>query len=161
MTYKEALSKIETAEGLSPDLLKDEELRTTVIDALMFVIKITQYSEQFTEEDIINDTAYIKIKDVTKAKHKGQWIQKGVVGSGEYIYECSECHHTDTRSRILEVPFCWFCGARMKSKDEGLTELKYLIDEKVNNLRSRAKWEEADEFERKMRNIIARLEEEE
>ena len=96
-----------------------------------------------------------------QAMHKGQWIQKGVVGGGEYIYECSECHHTDTRSRVLEVPFCWFCGVRMKIEDEGLTELKYLIDEKITDLRSRAKWEEADAFEKKMRNIIARLEEEE
>ena len=161
MTYMEALSKIETVEGLSPDLLKDEALRTTIIDALTFAIKIIQYSEQFTEEDIRNDTASIKIKNLQRAKHKGEWIQKGIVGGGEYIFECSECHHTDTRSRFLEVPFCWFCGARMKIGDEGLTELKYMIDEKVNYLRSKAKWEEADDFERKMRNIIARLEEEE
>lgn len=160
MTYMEALSKIQTAEGLSLDLLKDEALRTTIIDALTFGIKIIQYSEQFTEEDIMNDTASIKIKNLSRANHKGEWIQKGVVGGGEYIYECSECHHTDTRSRFLEVPFCWFCGTRMKVGDEGLTELKYMIDEKINYLRSKAKWEEADDFERRMRNIIARFEEE-
>lgn len=161
MTYMEALSKIENVEGLSSDLLKDEALRTTIIDALTFGIKIIQYSEQYTEADIMNDTAAIKIKNLSRAKHKGEWIQKGIVGGGEYIYECSECHHTDTRSRFLEVPFCWFCGTRMKTGDEGLTELKYMIDEKANYLRSKAKWEEADTFERKMRNIIERLEEEE
>ena len=41
---------------------------------------------------------------------KGHWIEIGYVGSGNYMFECSECHHTDTQNKAVKVNYCWHCG---------------------------------------------------
>ena len=35
------------------------------------------------------------------------------VNNGNYLYVCSNCNHSDVHAKTVEVPFCWFCGARM------------------------------------------------
>lgn len=38
------------------------------------------------------------------------------VANGNYAYECSNCKHGDLQSKSAEVPYCWFCGAKMKKE---------------------------------------------
>ncbi len=38
------------------------------------------------------------------------------VANGNYSYECSNCKHGDLQSKSVEVPYCWFCGAKMKKE---------------------------------------------
>ena len=46
------------------------------------------------------------------------WIERGVADSNDNrVCECSSCHHTDTQSKSVKVPFCWFCGAKMVEKE--------------------------------------------
>lgn len=45
---------------------------------------------------------------------KGHWIESGYVGNDNYLFECSECHHTDTQSKAVKVNYCWHCGADMR-----------------------------------------------
>ena len=47
---------------------------------------------------------------------KGHWIESGYVGNDNYLFECSECHHTDTQSKAVKVNYCWHCGADMRGK---------------------------------------------
>ena len=53
------------------------------------------------------------------AEKVGQWIARGLVDSnGNRIYECSECHHSDTQAATMIVPYCWYCGAKMQEVKE-------------------------------------------
>ena len=45
---------------------------------------------------------------------KGHWIESGYVGNDNYLFECSECHYTDTQSKAVKVNYCWHCGADMR-----------------------------------------------
>lgn len=47
---------------------------------------------------------------------KGHWIESGYVGNDNYLFKCSECHHTDTQSKAVRVNYCWFCGADMRGE---------------------------------------------
>ena len=49
---------------------------------------------------------------------KGKWIEESVpvalVGAGNGQYRCSNCGHGDIQAKTQEVPYCWWCGARME-----------------------------------------------
>lgn len=47
---------------------------------------------------------------------KGHWIESGYVGNDNYLFECSECHSTDTQSKAVKVNYCWHCGADMRGE---------------------------------------------
>lgn len=52
---------------------------------------------------------------------KGEWILKEPDydnEGGNHLYECKNCHHYDTHSGSIEVPYCWFCGADMREADD-------------------------------------------
>lgn len=48
----------------------------------------------------------------------GEWIEETVpvafVGRGNRQCRCSNCGHGDIQAKTQEVPYCWFCGAKMK-----------------------------------------------
>ncbi len=35
-----------------------------------------------------------------------------------YSYVCTNCNHTDIHAKTQKVPYCWWCGARMKGADD-------------------------------------------
>lgn len=57
-------------------------------------------------------------KNKEEDRLQGHWIEKGYVGDGNYLFECSECHSTDTQSKAIKVNYCWCCGADMKGCKE-------------------------------------------
>ena len=81
-------------------------------------------------EDLIDNAPTVDIKDelagaynegymcgsreAAKARPQGEWIRTGSLGNGNAHYECSNCHHGDEHAESQEVPYCWFCGAKMK-----------------------------------------------
>lgn len=52
----------------------------------------------------------------------GEWIEETVpvalVGRGNRQCTCSNCGHGDIQAKTQEVPYCWFCGAKMKGGEE-------------------------------------------
>ena len=51
-------------------------------------------------------------------ERQGRWIlaenQENVDNENDnYQYYCSECNHADIHARNTEVPYCWYCGAKM------------------------------------------------
>lgn len=38
--------------------------------------------------------------------------------NGNYSYVCTNCNHTDIHAKTQKVPYCWWCGARMKGADD-------------------------------------------
>lgn len=50
-------------------------------------------------------------------KH-GRWIHIRTEPDGNALYECSECHKGEVHVPIVEVHYCWNCGARMDGEGE-------------------------------------------
>lgn len=58
-------------------------------------------------------------KGVT-VRERGRWIQRGKLdedGNGQYY--CSVCSAGETHNPIVDVPYCWKCGADMRTNGEG------------------------------------------
>ena len=78
--------------------------------------------------DLVNDDTCgdkcIDIKIIEKLpsaeperKH-GRWIHILTEPDGNALYECSECHKGEVHVPIVEVHYCWNCGARMDGESE-------------------------------------------
>lgn len=68
---------------------------------------------------VVTERNYDVIKKAIKALEQepkeGHWIPMGIVDeNGNRNYECSKCHHSDVQAASMTVPYCWFCGARMR-----------------------------------------------
>jgi hypothetical protein len=53
----------------------------------------------------------------------GKWILADLqiqaeMDNGNYCYNCSNCGKADIHAKSAEVPFCWWCGARMEGEEE-------------------------------------------
>ena len=48
-----------------------------------------------------------------EAQKYGHWIKIRDEEDGNTLYECSECHKGECHCHIVEVSYCWNCGARM------------------------------------------------
>ena len=53
-------------------------------------------------------------------RERGRWIQLGKLdedGNGQYY--CSVCSAGETHNPIVDVPYCWKCGADMRGEEDG------------------------------------------
>ena len=68
----------------------------------------------------------IKVDDIANAptieeRKTGKWIWREDekyydTPTGNATYECSLCNHSDVHAKTQEVPYCWWCGAKMEEK---------------------------------------------
>ena len=54
---------------------------------------------------------------------QGKWLLSDLQSqddndNGNYAYVCTNCNHTDIHAKTQKVPYCWWCGARMKGADD-------------------------------------------
>lgn len=94
--------------------------RQAAIDALH-----TRFRDGFDGDKWWNSTHVLAaIESLPSAEvepvKRGKWIdiREESDGTGNRIYECSECHHSDIHYPSVSVPYCWHCGARMEKKEE-------------------------------------------
>ena len=50
---------------------------------------------------------------------QGEWLLSDIQcqednDNGNYAYVCTNCKHTDIHAKTQKVPYCWWCGAKMK-----------------------------------------------
>ena len=50
---------------------------------------------------------------------QGKWLLSDLQSqadndNGNYAYVCTNCNHTDIHAKTQKVPYCWWCGAKMK-----------------------------------------------
>ena len=60
------------------------------------------------------------ISNGVTVRERGRWIQNGELdedGNGQY--HCSVCSAGEAHNPIVDVPYCWKCGADMRPKGEG------------------------------------------
>ena len=86
------------------------------------VIRDLPSAEPYTDEEIQRmsdleqaeiDKAYELGKE--SMRKKGKWIPIGDVDSdNNQLYECNQCHKSDLHAVNVDVPYCWYCGAKME-----------------------------------------------
>ena len=107
---------------MNDDLISRERLNNTIL--------LGNYDTQSKILSAIDNAPTVDIKDelagaynegymcgsreAEKERPQGEWIRTGSLGNGNAHYECSNCHHGDEHAESQEVPYCWFCGAKMK-----------------------------------------------
>ena len=61
-----------------------------------------------------------RIEDIPSAdRPQGKWLLSDLQSqadndNGNYAYVCTNCKHTDIHAKTQKVPYCWWCGAKMK-----------------------------------------------
>lgn len=92
---------------------KGERMRLIDADALwMDVIHSVDYCDDFLE--------FIERQPTIEPERKtGKWIlydnqRQEDVDCGNYLYICSECGYSDLHAKTQDVPYCWYCGAKME-----------------------------------------------
>ena len=93
-------------------------------DMQMFPDTVEEFMEQYkmvdTENVYSNGIEYVPIFRMKQwfEKHperkKGHWIHISDDVDGNSWYECSCCHKGEVHVPIIEVAYCWNCGADMR-----------------------------------------------
>ena len=62
-------------------------------------------------EALLNDCPRAEVESV---RH-GRWVDntKMIHGSPDYLFNCSECGFAIWGSRVMELNYCSYCGAKM------------------------------------------------
>lgn len=85
--------------------------------------------EKFIHEIGIEDAPYnygeiaLCEANVPSAEKVGKWILadwqvQEEIDNGNYCYHCSNCGKADIHAKSAEVPYCWWCGARMRGEED-------------------------------------------
>lgn len=60
----------------------------------------------------------IRVQPTIEPERKtGKWIHIRTEADGNALYECSECHMGEVHVPIVEVRYCWNCGAKMDGSE--------------------------------------------
>lgn len=90
-------------------------------EAIKYLIPPTATSTNPSESYLIQKEAYELAIKALKERPQGEWVEEivpvGLVGRGNGQYRCSNCQHGDVHAKTQEVPFCWYCGAKMDKKE--------------------------------------------
>lgn len=98
---------------MSEDLIKRSDAAEVVYKAL----KTPPLKGVLTDNMSL---AIALVRDIPSAdRPQGKWILSDLQSqadndNGNYAYVCTNCNHTDIHAKTQEVPFCWWCGAKMK-----------------------------------------------
>lgn len=78
--------------------------------------------DNFTQTDTLGHTPRQIVEALPSAqpeRMRGRWIEIQAPDSdGNGLYECSICHRGEVHVPIVEVPFCWHCGAYMREEQD-------------------------------------------
>ena len=132
ISRKQEIEAFEKRSGMNWERLKILEPLLEEIENLPSVsvcadaISIGNVIEWLKNKDIIKLSTQEKIarkelrelQSISVAEKTGRWIARGLVDiNGNRMYECSECHHSDTQAATMIVPYCWYCGAKMEVEE--------------------------------------------
>lgn len=65
-------------------------------------------------EETCSRFAVANAPTVEPQRKTGQWIHIRTEEDGNALYTCSECHMGEVHVPIVEVKYCWNCGAKME-----------------------------------------------
>ena len=94
---------------------------TRLIDADALKADIEQFNRPLCDDyhmkhyvlnQIITDIENQPTVDAVPVRH-GKWKLIRMEDNGDGFYTCSNCDRGDIHSPLVNVPYCWYCGARM------------------------------------------------
>lgn len=82
-------------------------------------VNVTKWYGTEAWYDILNAIADCE----DKSRPQGKWLLSDLQSqadndNGNYLYVCTNCNHTDIHAKTQKVPYCWWCGAKMKGAEE-------------------------------------------
>ena len=90
--------------------MQDREKLIELLDGVLTTEDVTA-SEEVADHLIANGVT---------VRERGRWIQHGELdedGNGQY--HCSVCSAGEKHNPIVDVPYCWKCGADMRGEEDG------------------------------------------
>lgn len=78
-------------------------------------VRDTEWQQGYWDgvDDVVDGLNKMPIVDAVPVVH-GRWIDSGENDAdGNGIFNCSLCKHREVHNRTVNVPYCWFCGAKM------------------------------------------------
>ena len=98
--------------------MKDPIERQDAIDAINRGMEIYINNLQTTIYKADANNALTDLPSAQSEQKKGKWIlydlqDANEVANGNFYYVCSCCGKGDIHAKSAEVPYCWYCGARM------------------------------------------------
>lgn len=97
---------------MANDHIADDRKKVRLIDANEYPCNTCGISYCYKNCDKFN-AWFEKTVDAVEVVH-GRWISNGELdedGNGQY--HCSVCFAGEKHNPIVEVPYCWKCGAKM------------------------------------------------
>ena len=82
------------------------------------------FEKEYTIEDFVDTFAVDGCPPTVDAEpiRHGHWIKlhktHNVDEDNDYDWRCSECNHVDCHNINVEVPYYWYCGAKMDEVEE-------------------------------------------
>ena len=73
------------------------------------------YRDRLDSRERIADM--IRNAPTIEERKTGKWIHILTEVDGNALYECSECHKGEVHVPIVEVKYCWNCGAKMEGSE--------------------------------------------
>ena len=73
------------------------------------------YRDRLDSRERIADM--IRNAPTIEERKTGKWIHILTEADGNALYECSECHKGEVHVPIVEVKYCWNCGAKMEGSE--------------------------------------------
>jgi len=96
--------------------MADEYIRKQ--DAVNVVANTAKIVASFNYQYAIDALSALTPADVVQVVH-AHWIQTSAEDeNGNAYYSCSNCGRGESHNPIVEVPYCWKCGAKMDGGDE-------------------------------------------
>lgn len=100
---------------------KDCEVAANMIEALKkskhTKKRATQRLRKKNREKNARIEMLTKELECIKERVEAKWERVSDWDSENNAYfDCSNCHHGDIHAEGQEVPYCWYCGAKMDSK---------------------------------------------
>ena len=108
---------------MSDDLIKRSEAIKAMEQRYQDILRIFKRKVKDGEKAIALDMIGC-IKSLPSAdRPQGEWMLSDLQSqtdneNGNYAYVCTNCNHTDIHAKTQKVPYCWWCGARMKGADD-------------------------------------------
>jgi hypothetical protein len=93
------------------------------IDELVSTMSVCVSMEECKGMNWMKRRAIAAIRELPTAERVGKWIlsdlqDENEVANGNFYYVCSCCGKGDTHAKSAEVPYCWWCGARMRGEED-------------------------------------------
>lgn len=80
-----------------------------------------EYSEDYKRgfnNAVMRDIGIINNAPTVETRPTATWERFGTFCNGNVDRKCSNCGSFDEQAENAEVPYCWFCGAKMEVKNE-------------------------------------------